>query len=120
MRIATKSLLVLLVVVGTSWSINTQAIDDQCASLQGCTECVFDGQGNVSCIFVHHDAWCECTTGVAGLAKTCGTNGICTFDTWWLGPSGGGYSPGNGSSCTILIGEWCPPSCASCTTVFWF
>ncbi len=120
MRNTTKLLLTLIFAVGAFWAINSQAADDQCTSSSGCAECAFDGDGGLACTFVNYDAWCDCTLGFQGAANTCASNGFCSYDTWSLGPSGGGYGPGGGSSCTILIGEWCPPSCVVCTTVFWF
>lgn len=118
MRIC-RCLGLMMVVLLAGWAITSLAQAEDCNSETGCVECQWDGS-LPSCQFVRHDASCDCFVGLVGI-KSCGTNGVCFYDPSNLGPWGGpGGGGGGGGTCTIMIGEWCPPSCTSCNTVFWY
>lgn len=87
-----------------------------CSSSTGCADC--DSlHGSVKCLFVQTSASCTCTISFFGGSPQCALDGACDYTS---GGGGGGGGTGGGSSCTRTAGEWCPPECSSCTTVYWY
>lgn len=80
----------------------------ECTSAFGCAWCGQDQNGHASCRFGDTDGFCSCTIDVSD-PDHCQMSGICSYQP----PGGGG-----GGGCTRLPGEWCPPSCFSCTIVY--
>lgn len=103
------------VVFAIAWAIPVAGFAD-CSSSQGCADC--PDEFNPKCVFVTTDASCTCDLFLFGGKLACGVNGECDYTS---GGSGGDGSAGGdtGTTCYRLPGQWCPPSCSSCETIFW-
>lgn len=106
----------LLVVVFTATVLSGNAAD--CSSPTGCTDC-FPTQLGFKCDFVDGPAYCSCEVSTFGGTASCGVDGDCDY-TGSIGGGGGGGGTGGDPACVRLNGQWCPPECSSCETVFWY
>lgn len=98
------------------WAAGAQAMP--CTS-SGCADCENGPDNIASCVTVSRDAHCDCSIS-ANNRFMCILDDICDYTGGAGGGGTGGGGTGGGTGCTRPVGGWCPASCSSCGTVYWY
>jgi hypothetical protein len=90
-----------------------------CSSSSSCIDCTQNRRQIATCTTVTYSASCSCSLNVA-TPESCILEGACSYTAGGgTGGNGGAGGGGGGATCYTSGGQWCPPECSSCTSVFW-